>query len=60
VKVYRAVVVRSDADQTPRRVRVLTESESEARRMLEQQYGKDAVLALQDGRDKPPVRRPRK
>ena len=60
MKVYRAVVVLSDADQTHRRVRVFTESESEARRMLEQSYGKDAVLALQDRQDKPPKRRPRK
>jgi hypothetical protein len=48
MKSYRAVIVPIDADQTPFRVGVLAESESEARRLLEQQYGENSVHALHE------------
>jgi hypothetical protein len=56
VKRYSAVIVPLDFEQTPFRVTVTAESESEARRILEEEHGKNSVHALQEQLSRPPPR----
>ena len=58
MKRYSAVIVPIDSDQTPLRVTVAAESESEARQKLEAEYGAHAVHALHEEVRKPRTRGP--
>lgn len=54
-QIYRAIIWKPDPDQPGERITVLADDLDEARKILEEQYGKDSVFYLysEDDADKP-------